>query len=54
MEGGLPFEMKQRHYNAITDAAIKECDEALIHGNLKKYSNTKEMFADILSGDDDV
>ncbi len=53
MVGGLPFALKQPRYNAETEAAIRECDEMLANGNYKRYSSTKEMFADILAGDDD-
>ena len=53
MEGGLPFELKQPRYNAETEAAIQECEEMLASGNFKRYSNTKEMFADILAGEDE-
>jgi DNA-damage-inducible protein J len=53
MEGGLPFEMKQARYNAVTEAALRDCDADLVSGKLKVYASTKEMFADILAGDDD-
>jgi DNA-damage-inducible protein J len=53
LHGGLPFELKVPRYNAVTEAAMREGDEALANGKLKRYSNTKEMFADILAGDDD-
>jgi len=51
--GGLPFELRHPRYNAETEAAIRECEEMLASGNYKRYSSTKEMFADILAGDDD-
>ncbi len=53
MVGGLPFALKQPRYNAETEAAMRECDEMLASGSYKRYSSTKEMFADILAGDDD-
>jgi antitoxin component of RelBE/YafQ-DinJ toxin-antitoxin module len=52
MEGGLPFEMRRTRYNAVTESAIRDLDNSLAEGNLKRYTSTKEMFADILSGDD--
>jgi DNA-damage-inducible protein J len=53
MVGGLPFELHQPRYNAETEKAIQEGDELLASGNFKRYTSTKEMFADILSGDDE-
>ena len=38
--------------NAETEEAMRECEEMLASGNYKRYSSTKEMFADILEGDD--
>jgi DNA-damage-inducible protein J len=52
MVGGLPFELKYPRPNAETEAAMRECEEMLASGNYKRYSTTKEMFADILTGDD--
>jgi DNA-damage-inducible protein J len=49
MVGGLPFELKLPRINAETEAAMRECEEMLSSGNFKRYSNTKEMFADILA-----
>jgi DNA-damage-inducible protein J len=55
MEGGLPFEMKQDRYNALTEAAIRNCDAELASGELPMSADMKELFADILAGiDDDV
>jgi len=53
MVGGLPFELRQPRLNAETEAAMRECEEMLAGGNYKRFSSTKEMFADILAGDDD-
>ena len=53
MVGGLPFELKYPRPNAETEAAMRECEEMLANGNYKRYTSTDEMFADILSGDDD-
>jgi len=53
MVGGLPFELKQPRLNAETEAAMRECEAMLTSGNFKRYSSTKAMFADILTGDDD-
>ncbi|MDR3210818.1 MAG: type II toxin-antitoxin system RelB/DinJ family antitoxin [Planctomycetota bacterium] len=52
LHGGLPFELKLPRYNAVTEAALREGDEAFANGKLKRYSNTKEMFTDILAKDD--
>ena len=52
MVGGLPFELRQPRLNAETEAAMRECEEMLASGNYKRYSNTQEMFAEMLSGDD--
>ncbi|MCF0141597.1 MAG: type II toxin-antitoxin system RelB/DinJ family antitoxin [Mogibacterium sp.] len=48
MEGGLPFELKQPKFNAVTEAAIAEAD-AIIEGRMpaKRYKNMKEVWADI-------
>jgi DNA-damage-inducible protein J len=51
--GGLPFELKQPRYNAETEAAMRECEDMLASGNFKRFSSTKEMFAEILEGDGD-
>jgi DNA-damage-inducible protein J len=51
MEGGLPFEMKRTGYNATTEAAVRDFDKALASGSFKRYSNTEDMFSDILAGD---
>ena len=39
--------------NAETEAAMRECEEMLASGNYRRYSSTKEMFADIFAGEDD-
>jgi len=50
---GLPFELKLPRPNTETIAAIEECEKMIASGNFKRYSNTKEMIADILAGEDD-
>jgi DNA-damage-inducible protein J len=51
--GGIPFALKVPRYNEATETVIRECDEALANGKLRRYSDTKTMFANILAGDDD-
>ena len=51
--GGLPFELRQPRYNAVTEAAIQEAND-IIAGKIKVkgYSSIEEMNADIDSDDD--
>jgi DNA-damage-inducible protein J len=44
--GGLPFELRHPRYNTETEATIRESEEMLVSGNFKRYTSTKEMFAD--------
>lgn len=48
MEGGLPFEMKQPHYNLETEAAMKET-RAIMEGekNAKHYSSAHALFEEL-------
>lgn len=48
MVGGLPFEMKQPRYNAITEAAMHEARD-ITSGKVlvKKYSSAHELMADL-------
>ena len=48
MVGGLPFDLKQTKYNAVTEAAIREAND-IIAGKIKvkTYSSVAEMNADI-------
>ena len=48
MEGGLPFEMKQPHYNAETEAAMKEA-RAIMDGQLqaRRYSTVQALFQEL-------
>ncbi len=48
MEGGLPFDLKQPKYNAVTEAAMQETRD-IMSGKIetKKYSSAKEMLEDI-------
>ena len=46
MEGGLPFEVKQRRYNAETEAAMqegKQLAEDMAAGIIKGYDNADDM-----------
>ena len=46
--GGLPFEMRQPHYNAETEAAIQEARDIMagkVH--VKAFKSVAEMNADI-------
>jgi len=45
MEGGLPFELKQRRYNAETEQAIRDAQNRV--GISKTYDNVNEMLADL-------
>lgn len=48
MEGGLPFEVKQPHYNAETEAAMCEA-KAIINGQVqaKRYSSARALFEEL-------
>lgn len=48
MEGGLPFEVKQPHYNAETEAAMREA-KAIISGQVqaKHYSSAHALFEEL-------
>ena len=48
MVGGLPFEMRQPRYNAITEAAMQEAND-IVAGRIKakSYNSVAEMNADI-------
>jgi len=47
MEGGLPFEVKQRSYNAVTEAAMEEGDKIAKNPSAyKTYKNAREIFAE--------
>lgn len=48
MEGGLPFEMKQPHYNTETELAIKEAKAIMadqVHA--KHYSSARALFEEL-------
>lgn len=50
MVGGLPFEMKQPCYNALTEAAMQEARDILNRKvQAKKYSSVSEMVEDMNS-----
>lgn len=53
MEGGLPFEVKQPHYNAETDAAMKETS-AILAGKIetKHYSSAQALFHELDAEED--
>lgn len=48
MEGGLPFEVKQPHYNMETEAAMKEA-KAIMDGQIqvKQYSSAHALFEEL-------
>ena len=48
MEGGLPFEIKQPHYNSVTEAAINEA-KAIMDGQVqtKHYSCARALFDEL-------
>lgn len=48
MDGGLPFEMKQAHFNAETESAIEETRQ-IIDGNIsaKAYTSARELFQEL-------
>lgn len=48
MEGGLPFEMKQPHYNKETEAAMEEA-KAIMGGKIqsKHYSSAHALFEEL-------
>ncbi|HCT91367.1 MAG TPA: type II toxin-antitoxin system antitoxin, RelB/DinJ family [Lachnospiraceae bacterium] len=55
MEGGLPFEMKQPHYNVQTEAAMKEARD-IMEGRIqvKSYSSARSLFEELDSEEDDT
>ena len=55
MMGGLPFDLKQPRYNAVTEAAIREAND-IIAGKIKvkTYSSVAEMNADIDATPDEM
>ena len=48
MEGGLPFEVKQPHFNTETEAAIEEA-RSIIAGKTpaKRYGSARELFTEL-------
>ena len=48
MVGGLPFEVKQPRYNAITEAAMQEARD-IVSGKIpsKQYTTAHEMMEDL-------
>ena len=47
IEGGLPFDVKQRRYNAITEAAMNEADAiAQTPDAYKTYKSARDIFAE--------
>ena len=48
MEGGLPFEMKNPHFNKETENAIQEA-RAIINGGVqaKRYSSARALFDEL-------
>jgi len=48
MVGGLPFEMKQRRFNAETESAMQEARD-IIKGKkkAKRYSSADELFKEL-------
>ena len=53
IEGGLPFEVKQRRYNAETEAAMEESRqiiEDIKAGKRKPYDNVEDMLRDLKAG----
>ena len=55
MVGGLPFDLKQPKYNAITESAIREAND-IIAGRIKAktYSSVTEMNKDLDAMPDEV
>lgn len=53
MEGGLPFEVKQPHYNEETQAAMKET-RAIMDGQLqaRRYSSARTLFEELDAEED--
>lgn len=53
MEGGLPFDMKQPHYNAETETAIQEA-RAIMADKItsKRYSSAHALFEELDSEKD--
>jgi DNA-damage-inducible protein J len=48
MVGGLPFDVKQPRFNAVTEAAMREAqDIASGRSTAKEYQSAKDLFADI-------
>ena len=55
MAGGLPFEMRQRRYNAETEAAMQEVQD-IAAGKIqtKQYTSFKEFLIDLDEEDNDA
>ena len=48
MVGGLPFEMKQPRFNAVTETAMQEArDIASGKVSVKSYASARELFEDL-------
>lgn len=48
MVGGLPFEMKQPRFNAVTETAMQEArDIASGKFSAKSYASARELFEDL-------
>ncbi len=48
MVGGLPFEMKQPRFNAVTETAMQEArDIASGKASTKSYASARELFEDL-------
>ena len=52
--GGLPFELKQPRYNAVTEAAMQEARD-IMSGKIqaKSYSSLQEMLDELDSEEDE-
>lgn len=48
MKGGLPFEMKQPHFNSVTEIAMQETRD-ILDGKIstKSYSSASELFKEL-------
>ncbi len=55
MEGGLPFEMKQPHYNAETETAMKEA-RAIMEGQVqaRRYPSAHALFEELDAEEDEA
>ena len=51
---GMPFEVRNQRFNAESIAAFQEAEDIVAgRKKVRRYANAEEMFADILSEEDD-